>query len=138
MILYNIFLGIAREIYLLNVTIFILKKYVNYSIIIKVTQVSKVQGGFYMTKRNKQRNVPKTSMRQWRTVIFDEETGEIIVLTKKGDELLKEEGVEITLDFEKRKMSIRNKNNEVRVFDLERVELQIAYKYEGCELKQIE
>ena len=91
-----------------------------------------------MTKRKKQRNVPKTRKRQWRTVIFDEETGKITVLNKKGDELLKEEGVEIILNFEKRKISIRNKNNEVRVFDLERVELQIAYRYEGCELKQIE
>ena len=91
-----------------------------------------------MTKRKKQQNVPKTSKRQWRTVVFDEETGKITVLDKKGAELLKEEGVEITLNFEKRKMSIRNKNKEVKVLDLEGVDLQVAYRYEGCELKQIE
>ena len=91
-----------------------------------------------MTKRKKQQNVLKTSKRQWRTVVFDEETGKITVLDKKGAELLKEEGVEITLNFEKRKMSIRNKNKEVKVLDLEGVDLQVAYRYEGCELKQIE
>lgn len=69
-------------------------------------------------------------------IIYDEEADSIIVLNKKGKQILKEKAYNITFDFKRNVMCITKNTGEITVLDFNG-EQQMSYSYEGNMIVQI-